>query len=298
VDAFCELSLCGGPIAKAWNYVRLWLQLRLARFDTALVLEANHWSRRPELFLRSTGIPLVLAPCERKPKVYRKQAGPLPHSQHIADELLSIVSRLGIRVPAAGVGEVSLPRTSEERRKVDAWLSGNDVSTEALMIAVAPGTNMPAKKWPTQRFGEVVASLLKSHDLIPIVVGGKADIDLGRELVASWGRGVIAAGQLNVREGIELLSRCVLFLGNDTGTMHMAVTAGTPVVAVFAATDMPGRWDPYGPGNKAFRLAVSCEGCLLRVCVSEGMRCLLGISVEEVAAVCRDLLTRPMTGAA
>jgi len=298
VDEFRELSIREGRLARLWNYARLWVDLRKSRFDAALVLEANHWSRRPTLFLRSVGIPLVAGPGKRVPKVYRNQAGRLPRIQHIADELLTIVSKLGVGVPASASGDMALPRTPEERRKIDGWLARHNVPADALLVAIAPGSNMPAKKWPIDRFADVVASLFESHDVFPIVVGGDADRELARELIGSWGRGISAAGELGIREGVELLSRCVLFLGNDTGTMHMAVSAGTPVVAVFAATDMPGRWDPYGPGNRAFRLSVSCEGCLLRECVREGMRCLLGISNQQVAAACQEVLTRRLAGVA
>jgi ADP-heptose:LPS heptosyltransferase len=288
----------GARVTRWRNYVRLWLELRKSQFDTALLLEANHWSRRPELFLRSAGIPFVAGPGRRMPKVYRNQGGTMPRIPHIADELLTIVSRLGIRIPGTGAGDMSLPRTAEERRNVDAWLVRHHVPGDALMVAIGPGSNMPAKRWPIDRFHAVVASLLKRYEVVPIILGAGSDRELGRELVAACGRGIVAAGELGVREGVELLSRCVLFLGNDTGTMHMAVAAGTPVVAVFAATDMPGRWEPYGPGNTAFRLTVSCEGCLLRECVRERMRCLLGISIEDVTAACRDVLARGLTGAA
>jgi ADP-heptose:LPS heptosyltransferase len=280
------------------NYARLWLDVRRSQFDTAIVLEANHWSRRPELFLRSAGIPSVVGPGRRMPKVYRDEAGALPRVAHLADELLTIVSKLGIRIPRAGAGDMSLPRTVDERKNVDHWLARNHVPGDALLVAIGPGSNMPAKKWPIERFQMVVASLIKRFDVVPVILGAASDRELGLELVKACGRGIVAAGELGIREGVELLARCVLFLGNDTGTMHMAVSAGTPVVAVFAATDMPGRWEPYGPGHKSFRLTVDCEGCLLRECVREGMRCLLGISIDDVAAACRDVVARGLTGAA
>lgn len=298
VDEFRELSLRGTSVERWRNYVRLWFELRQSQFDIALVLEANHWSRRPELFLRTAGIPVVVGPGKRMPKVYRNRAGTLPRVPHIADELLTIVSRLGIREPRAGAGDMSLPRTGEERKTVDAWLARNHVPGDALLVGIGPGSNMPAKRWPIERFQRVVAALVDRYEVVPVILGARFDRELGLELVKACGRGMVAAGELGIREGVELLSRCVLFLGNDTGTMHMAVSAGTPVVAVFAATDMPGRWDPYGPGNTAFRLTVDCEGCLLRECIVEGMRCLLGISTDDVSAACRDVVESRLTGAA
>lgn len=157
---------------------------------------------------------------------------------------------------------------------------------------------MPTKRWPTSRFAATISSVLETNDIVPVVLGGKVDRGLGHDLVRLWGRGVVAAGELSIREGIELLRRCALFLGNDTGTMHMAVSAGTPCVAIFSAIDMPGRWEPYGSGHIVFRTEVECGGCLLRECIDEGMRCVLSISVGEVAAACKLVLSRAVAGAA
>src|SRR5205085_2524024 len=110
----------------------------------------------------------------------------------------------------------------------------------------------------------------------------------------AWGTGTSAAGLLDVRTAAAVLARCRLFVGNDTGTLHLAAAAGTPCVGVFAAQDWPGRWQPYGLGHTVLRRPVPCEGCRLTVCTREGMRCLREITVEDVLAACRATLPAPI----
>ncbi len=85
------------------------------------------------------------------------------------------------------------------------------------------------------------------------------------------------------------MKHAALYLGNDTGTMHMAAAAGVRCVAVFAAIDFPGRWYPFGDENKIFRVAVECEGCHTPDCFNKH-QCLEMISVDEVFEACAAIL--------
>src|SRR5207244_10101617 len=85
-----------------------------------------------------------------------------------------------------------------------------------------------------------------------------------------------------VFETTYYISRCTLYLGNDTWTMHLASAVGTRCIAIFSARDHPGKWYPYGQGHVVIRKHVPCEGCYLTVCEEHRMACLMEIIVEEV----------------
>jgi len=157
-------------------------------------------------------------------------------------------------------------------------------------IGVGPGGKMPAKRWPVERFDDVIGALIRERDVWPVVFGGPADRALGTALVNVWGRGYVAAGSLDVRAAAEALSRCLLYVGNDTGTMHLAAAVGTRCVAVFSGRDFPGKWEPYGPGHRVLRAPVECEGCMLKECQEKGNLCLTSIGVEDVLEACRQTL--------
>jgi heptosyltransferase III len=86
------------------------------------------------------------------------------------------------------------------------------------------------------------------------------------------------------------MKHCELFIGNDTGTMHMAAAVGLPCVAIFSSRERPGLWYPPGEGHRVFRSAIDCEGCGLVECIELGNECLKRISVEEVLSACREML--------
>jgi ADP-heptose:LPS heptosyltransferase len=82
-----------------------------------------------------------------------------------------------------------------------------------------------------------------------------------------------------------------LYLGNDTGTMHLAASVGTPCVAIFSALDLIGRWHPFGTENEVFRRSVECEGCFSPTCFNKN-KCLDLISAGEVYEACVRILDR------
>jgi ADP-heptose:LPS heptosyltransferase len=179
---------------------------------------------------------------------------------------------------------------SEEWRAVDRWIRKLPPAGGKCWVAVAPGSKMPAKKWPPERFEEVLNSLIEKYDVWPVVFGGPEDQAAGEYLARKWRRGYVAAGQLTVRQGIAAMGRCALYLGNDTGTMHMAVAAGIPCVAVFSSRDFPGKWYPYGNGHVVLRTPIKCEGCRLEKCIENEMRCILSINTEKVISAAEELL--------
>jgi ADP-heptose:LPS heptosyltransferase len=122
------------------------------------------------------------------------------------------------------------------------------------------------------------------------VFGGREDREIGDRLIDNWGRGYDAAGALGLRPAAAALKRCALFLGNDTGTMHMAAAVGVPCVAVFSSRERPGVWFPHGDNHRVFRSQIECEGCGLVECVERQNECLRRISANEVLNACRQRL--------
>ena len=91
-------------------------------------------------------------------------------------------------------------------------------------------------------------------------------------------------GQLTFGELGALLERCDLFIGNDTGAMHLAVAVGAPAVAIFGPSD-PRTYGPYGENSVALWHDVDCNPCLLRGrwdATCSRFRCIEAVTVEEV----------------
>lgn len=152
---------------------------------------------------------------------------------------------------------------------------------DKCVIAVAPGSKWDSKKWDTAKF---IATLKKLNDHIniyPLIFGGKEDKSVGDHITSELGFGTNLSGALSVRESAAALSKCKLYIGNDTGTMHLAASVGVTCVAIFAAIDYIGRWNPIGSHHKIIRKQVECAGCHSPVCLTD-RRCLEQIEIDEV----------------
>lgn len=170
------------------------------------------------------------------------------------------------------------------KREVAAAVAAESLSAADILLAIGPGSKMPAKRWPRERYQELGARLLADiPHLHLLILGGPEDAGLGSELCVGWGdRGHNLAGRLSVYGAAAMAQRCRGFVGNDTGTMHLAAMAGTPCVALFSARDVPGRWAPFGAGHVILRRQTECSGCMLTVCAKEQNKCLKLIQVDDV----------------
>jgi ADP-heptose:LPS heptosyltransferase len=279
----------------AWNLLPVLRRLMGAKFDTLVYLAPRVRSRyqvwRDLAFFALVGIRRFVGHRGCEPLPRRVVGKRLPPVEHEADHLLRRLSLSGIPVPPPGQGSLDLRLTWQERRAACEWIKSRiPAGSENRLVAVGPGSAMPAKIWPEESYAEVGRVLAAEFDVFPVVFGGEQERALGDRLITQWGRAANAAGVLKVREAAAALSLCRLYVGNDTGTMHLAAAAGTPCVAVFSARDWPGRWYPYGPGHAVLRASVPCEGCFLYDCLEHSVQCLKQIQVADVAAACRSIL--------
>lgn len=291
VDEFYGYEINCSRLRSLFNYLKLWIYCMREQFDVGIVLEPPHWSSRRKGFFRLCGVKSVIGPDGDMDYIYRNASGKLPTEGRISDSLLQLLSPLKIHLPASGEGIFDVVLTDSELSSARQWLSINGLTSEDAqrLIAVAPGSNMPAKRWDSDHYFQVVESLIVERNIIPIVFGGAEDAGISQNLINRWQRGLNAAGCLGVREGIALLKHCKLYLGNDTGTMHMAVAAGIRCVAVFSSIDMPGRWEPYGSGHHVFRADSKCAGCLSRECGKGSEQCINTIPPEAVYKKCFEI---------
>jgi heptosyltransferase-3 len=165
-----------------------------------------------------------------------------------------------------------------------------------LVVALGPGSKMPAKKWFFDRYLAIGRRIVDRYPHAALVIfGGNEDRAEGDLFVQAVGRdrAVNLAGTTDIIESAAALSRCTFYLGNDTGTMHLAAVMGLPCVAVFTSRDNREVWEPWGSSHTILRRELACSGCLLERCEVERMRCLDLISTEDVWAAVEPHLMAP-----
>lgn len=288
IDEFIAYPTNLRSVFKAAALLKLIGELRSRQFDLAIYLMPRQRTplqvTRDTIFFRLCGLRgLIGSDFLLRNRLEVPCPKPLSSTIREARFLLEMLKDLGIE---PGLEKTDLLLTPVELASADRWIRESSAAAgSATLIAIAPGAKWKSKRWAEENYSEIVSMLLQDHDVFPVIFGGKEDREAGDRMLGRWGRGANAAGILTVRESAALLRECALYLGNDTGTMHLASAVGTPCVAIFAAVDWIGRWDPFGQGNRLFRSAFHCEGCEPGGCVNKN-RCLELIPKEEVYREC------------
>jgi ADP-heptose:LPS heptosyltransferase len=202
------------------------------------------------------------------------------------DRLLSELSRQGLMPSEA---RFDLPIGRAHAAKVEEILSTSGMDLSRPLVAMCPGSKQKIKIWPEERFAEIGRRLIADEGVNIAIVGGSDEAAVGERIRGSWpeGRSVNLAQKFSILESSELLRRCLFYVGNDTGAMHLAAAVGTRCVAIFSAREPARSWHPYGDNHAILRKSVPCQNCYLSECVTERLRCLTEITVEEVLAACR-----------
>ena len=276
------------------SLLKLLAEIRLKKFDCLFYLmtrnRSNNRIRRDEQFFRAAGIRQIFGTDYLARN--NLELNPMPPAPEVEPELKFLFDSLPsdkFQFDLQSKPEMML--TEVEKSFAALWLKKNCGAAfeEKRILAVAPGSKWVSKIWAEDRFERVVSELIAKYNLFPVIFGGGEDREKGLRLLQKWKTGANAAGELNIRQAAAALAKCRLYLGNDTGTMHLAASVGTPCVAVFAAIDYPGRWHPFGNNHIILREKVECEGCHLQVCPVENL-CLSKISVERVLSACEKIL--------
>lgn len=132
-----------------------------------------------------------------------------------------------------------------EGRRLDSWWTladdahGTEVSLKArgtrrILVALGLGGSEARKRWPRERFAALAHDLTRDFDVAFVTVGGQDAVSEGAWLSAGAPDSIYdACGGMALGELWALLARCDLYVGNDTGAMHMAAAARTPVVMIY-----------------------------------------------------------------
>jgi len=213
------------------------------------------------------------------------------------DRILDDVAKDGISLQGDPTLGLELGLSNEEVGQGEAFLRARRRRDGQPVIAMGVGSKMPAKLWPAERYAQVVESLTKQYDPFFVFLGSQAEREVCDQVLASAGSGTNAAGDLSVRESCAVLRHCDLYVGNDTGTMHLAASEQVPCIALFTARTNPGRWYPYGKNHIVLRKTVPCAGCMLEVCDKDNL-CLKLIETAEVTAAASAVLQGSCTNRA
>ncbi|MBX3237430.1 MAG: putative lipopolysaccharide heptosyltransferase III [Nitrospiraceae bacterium] len=277
-----------GPLAAQIEFLR---QLRARQFDCVIDLTDGDRSAMLSLV---TGAPVRVGfngEHRWRGLLYSSVAKPRPADSHRVEYDLCSLREIGLD-PKPGQPRV-YPSSSDEA-VVEEWLRTSEAVRDRAvpMVLLQPGARYSLKVWPQERYAQVADHLAERYGF-RVLLGGDDRERPVAEAVAREARSasVVVAGRFTLLQFAALLKRCVLFVGNDGGAMHIAAAVGTPVVALFGPT-YPQRWGPRGGATEILYKGLDCRACFHPTCLRGDDSCLRQIGVGEVCAAADRLLGR------
>jgi len=180
--------------------------------------------------------------------------------------------------------------TEEKMQHAAQVLAEAGVRPKSLRVAIGAGASYgSAKCWPPGRFAAFGSLLQLQSDADIILFGTAAESAVSNAIIAEMPRAPIdLTGNTAIADLPALFSQCQLFVGNDSGAMHIAAAVGLPVVAVFGPTD-PFGTAPVTPRCTIVQERPYCSPCFLRRCPTDH-RCMTRITPDAVAAAVQPWL--------
>lgn len=212
---------------------------------------------------------------------YTEEA-PVPGPVHVIQENMALVERLCAR---ASTWRFPLPRNENDEKYAESSLAAI-----GDFILVSPGGGWIAKRWPPASYADLLTQITRRPVLscLTVVLTGSAaeEEDIRRILESSGNRRAYYI-PATLGQYIALARRARLFIGGDTGPMHLAAALGVPVVAIMGPTD-PLRNGPFSPLD----ITLSNHAEVNHTRRGKSPAFLQGISVEDVAAAAEERLAR------
>ena len=171
-----------------------------------------------------------------------------------------------------------------------------NIPADRIPIAVGIGGKQDACHWPIEKYRQVLCHDFGDNGgLFPVFLGSDKERNNVELLMNSTGCGFFLqdAPNLSLRETIAFLKMCRFYLGNDTGSIHMAAAAGIPCIGIYSARNAKGLWEPFGENNLILRTRIDCERCERSQCrYGSPSRCIDAIPVERVVQAVNTFLQR------
>ncbi len=278
-----------GELISLWWQIVRWRPQALVYIGGARGVES---ARRDASFFRLCGIRRLIGVPVSEDMQQNRVQGPDEAFEPEGTRLARNLSELGdARLDDPQSWDLRL--TPEEQARADEAVSP---AGGLPIIAVSVGTKVQSKDWGRENWRALLARVAALYPGHALTLSGSPPESEASEFAADgWreaggGPVINLCGVLTPRESAAAFGRARLFIGHDSGPMHLAAAVQTPCVAIFAARNKPRVWFPYGKQHRVVYHRTDCWGCGLETCIVERKKCITSITVEEVLAEVRAVL--------
>ncbi len=179
--------------------------------------------------------------------------------RHAVTRYLEVLSKHGVDTTDA---YPNLQLTEAEYAVADSYLSNAGHTSERKLIGIHPGGNWEYKLWSTEKYAQLANTLSKENNASILLFGGPNERKLQAQVAGLMRTPPTLVETSNLRELAALIAACDVYIGNDTGPMHIAASVNTPVVALFGSTNYI-RSGPYGDKHVVVQSGIDlgCNPC-------------------------------------
>lgn len=176
---------------------------------------------------------------------------PYNDKQHVVYTFLDLLKPLGIKKTIDKLSRLNY--SNDDKNKIDRLLKNYKINEKNLLVGFGVGAAESAKSrmWPKERFAKLADYLIKKYKAKIILIGNKEEEKYINELqnsIINKNNSFNVSGKMDVREIFCLIEKCRLFIGNDSGPMHVAAAQGVNTIGLFGC-NLPVRFRPFGKNN-------------------------------------------------
>ncbi len=239
-------------------------KIRQKEFDLAIL---PHRSYRSGLICKLAGIPRRIGFQDSPGAAFYTDTVERPEDVHEAERMLFLTG------PLCGVVEpipTELFPDDSDYEIAEDFLSRNNLEPSRTIV-IAPGSVWGTKRYPANRFAEVIDRLIESDYFdSAVIIGSEDDREIGDEIIAKAdSKAVLAIGLGDIMVSTALIDRCGILIGNDSAPVHIAAAMRTAVVAIFGPTVTDFGFTPYFEISKTIETDEDLE---CRPCSGHGKR--------------------------
>lgn len=194
--------------------------------------------------------------------------------------------------------QLELWSTEEDRHLTENILRGHNCVEPDYKIVFCPGAGEQKRLWPLSNFIEIGKWLREKYNSWIVILGGEKEIRMGAQITEVLKQKVIdVTGKLTLRQTYALLKQSHLYVGNDTGPIHMAAAADIPIVGIYCHPQLGSPLSPNAPertGPRAKQWVTVQPNSALLPCVGECVatqpHCITQVTVDQVKEAVRSLI--------
>jgi lipopolysaccharide heptosyltransferase II len=247
--------------AKTLKFIN---SLRKEKYDIIFDLRGNPFNILLMFFIggkyrvsyNSQGMGFLLTHCVKETEL-----------KHSAERNFNILRSISLKVKSK---QPKVYLSERDRKFADLFLIKNGIKNGDFIVGVHAGASWRPRIWPKERFAEAIGRLVQKYNAKIILFGSKDEQELVKSIICLAGKESYdsianACGKTNLTQLAALLSKCSLFIGNDSGPMHIASSLRIPMIALFGSQS-PEIFGPYQNKNAiSIYKQEECSPCIQKL---------------------------------